>query len=368
MSNLFIPTDRIGLSSFQKSISLTSRVINELLKNDCRVGWHTTGMKLIKTPLWQEGHIYQCGYSLDSTQYSKALLAEKDIIFEELDKLPDADFHLTSAKIAVYDGMGAGREFSDPLAEVIEMGGFTFSYVKDIDIRNGCLMEYDIFLVPGSPDAGECYYNGLGDLGFENIKKFIADKGSYLGICGGAYLPLTAYHEKNNCWLNLVEATENDDLDFWHTGSGFVRCRITEDSHPLFTGIAAGATSSLNLVYWEGPCLSIVGKNVKSLAYFEQLLATGQGEKKPYWDMQDNEMANEAVHKYYNPLSQECFDRLVVNKTAFAEADYNGNKILMFSPHPEMGNIGYDKRKDSLNFQLIYNGLFYLSAKKQAQP
>lgn len=362
MTSLFIPSDRIGLYSFQKSISQTGKAINEMIKNGRKVGWHTRELEFCSTDLWPEGHKYQCGYSVESSKEVIAVLDAFNIIYEKTDSLPKPDYYLNPGEIALYDGRGAGREFSDPLAEVLEKGGFQFSYLGDKEIRDGRLMDYDIFLVPGSPDAGECYYNGLGELGFDQIRKFIAEKGHYMGICGGAYLPLTSYSERNHCWLNIVEATETEDLDFWHTGSGFVRCRISEPDHPVFTGVAAGATSSLNLVYWEGPCITIRGNNVKSLATFEQLLATGSDQSKPYWKMFDNDMASEAVHEYYNPLTQECFDRLVESTTAFAEAHYHGNKILMYSPHPEMGNIGYGPRMDSLNFQLIFNGLFYLAA------
>ena len=105
----------------------------------------------------------------------------------------------------------------------------------------------------------------------------------------------------------------------------------------------------------------IRGDNVKRLGHFERLLASG-AELAPYWDMFDNELAKEATDGYYNPVTQEVFDELLYQKTAFAEAEYGGHHILMYSPHPEMGNVGYAKRKDTINFLLLYNGLFYLSS------
>ena len=90
-------------------------------------------------------------------------------------------------------------------------------------------------------------------------------------------------------------------------------------------------------------------------------MASG-AELAPYWDMFDNELAKEATDGYYNPVTQEVFDELLYQKTAFAEAEYGGHHILMYSPHPEMGNVGYAKRKDTINFLLLYNGLFYLSS------
>ena len=362
MLKLFIPTDRIGLESFQKSISGTAATINGLLRQGVTVGWHTAPLRLDATPLWPEGHLYQCGFAVDDTEKLRTLLAEGEIVFEPTSQLPPADYLLRPIKIAVYDGRGAGRDFSDPLVEVLSWGGFLYDYIGDSQIRSGQLMDYDVLVVPGSPDAGECYYAGLGDLGQERIRQFIATRGQYLGICGGAYLPLSAYNERNNTWLTIVEATEMDDLDYWHTGSGLVRCRIDDNGHPIFSGITAGVTTSINITYWEGPAIELRGANVKQLAHFEQLLASGRDPLKPCWEFQDNTMVADAVKTWHNPLSQQIFDRLLLNRCAIAEADYHGHKIIMCSPHPEMGNIGYGPRKDSLNFLILFNSLFYLSA------
>lgn len=362
MAKLFIPTDRIGLVSFQNSISNTFTVLNHLLAANVPLEWHLNGLRLPACSRWPEGHYYQCGFAAEDTKFVRDLLEDGGIRYDVVADLPQAAHLPQHADILLYDGRGAGREFSDPLAEVLDMGGFSYAYVTDDEIRAGRLMECDIFLVPGSPDAGECYYAGLGDRGYDQIRNFVAERGNYLGICGGAYLPLTSYHQSTNpYWLGMVEATDMADLDYWRSGSGFVRCRIDAAQHPLFAGMALGKSSSLNLVYWEGPAIEIIGDHVRQLAHFESLIASGGGPLKPYWDLQDNEMAREAIQSWYNPLSQEEFDRLLLDKTAFAEADYNGHHILMFSPHPEMGNIGYGVRKDSLNFLLIYNGLTYLS-------
>lgn len=242
------------------------------------------------------------------------------------------------------------------------MGGYDCRLVTDADVRAGKLQEFDVLMVPGSPDAGECYYAGLGDKGYDAIRSFVADHGHYLGICGGAYLPLTSYHSRNPYWLNLVEATDTEDLDYWRAGSGFVRCRLDDAEHPIFSAVGLGSSPTVNIVFWEGPAITPMGANVRPLAHFERLLASGKDPLKPHWDLLDNEMAREAVSGWYNCLSQELFDKLLLNKCAFAEASYGKNKLLLYSPHPEMGNLGSGPWAESLNFLLIYNGLNYLSA------
>lgn len=361
MSYIYIPTDRIGLLSIQKSISNTASSINELIQSDITVKWHWRPHHFARTSSWSEGHLYQSGFSIPDSPENREFLKRKQLLYELVEELPSEELILKTSKIALYNGRGAGKEFSEPLVEVLEMGGFSYTYISDEMIRSGELMNYDIFLVPGSPDAGECYYRGLGEKGLEEIRQFLEKKGQYMGICGGAYLPLSSDSPENPCWLNIMDATEDEDLDYWHTGSGFVRCRLDKPEHPLFTGIATGKTTSMNLVYWEGPCIHILGDNVQQLGHFESLLANGW-ERKPYWNLYDNDMAKEAVFEYYNPLTEKVFTELVKDRSCFAEGSYFNHKVLMISPHPEIGNVGYDVRKDSLNFLLIFNGLFYLSA------
>lgn len=360
MSKLFIPTDRIGYENFQKSLGETYKTMNELLSAGEKVEWYTKPQRLI-TKMWPESHVYESGFAVEASEKTLKVLDSAEIIYEQVEKLPGEPRQLRTMKIAFYMGRGAGVDFAKPLEEVLAWGGFYMDSLSDADIRGGKLKEYDALVVPGSPDAGECYYNGLGELGYEKIREFIHDRGHYLGVCGGAYLPLTSYNTKNHTWLNVVEATDTEDLDYWRTGSAHVRCRIDVSDHPIFTGVTAGARNSVNVVYWEGPAIEIRGSNVKQLGHFERLLASG-AELVPYWDMFDNKLAKEAVDGYYNPVTQEVFDELLYSKTAFAEAEYGNHHILMYSPHPEMGNVGYAKRKDTINFLLLYNGLFYLSS------
>lgn len=362
MDMLFIPTDRIGLESFQPSISLTARTVNTLLRLGEQVRWYTGPLRFAATPIWPEGHTYQSGFCVSDTASNRRLLDENSLRWEAVPEPPGQALLLRPLKAAVYDGRGAGAAFSGPLVDVLGEGGFEYTFIDDAGVRAGGLADYDVFVVPGSPDAGECYYAGLGELGQEMIRRFIAERGHYLGVCGGAYLPLTSYNDRNRCWLEIVEATDGQDLDYWRTGSGFVRCRIDADDHPVFSGMTAGVTNSLDLVYWEGPALEIKGANVRQLAHFERLLASGREPLRPQWQLHDNVMAKAAIREWHNPLSQELFDELLAGRCAFAEADWRGHKILMYSPHPEMGNVGYGPRKDSLNFLLLYNGLFYLSA------
>lgn len=360
MSKLFIPTDRVGFDNYQKSIGKTYAVIRALLAEGVQVAWHTRPQRLVSA-VWPEGHIHDSGFAVEDTAQNRARLEREELRYEIVEDTAPGALYPKKVRLAFYFGNGAGRDFALPLEEVLVWGGYAVERVSDRDIREGKLDAFDVLIVPGSPDAGECYYHGLSDLGFEKIKDFLRAGGQYLGVCGGAYLPLTADGEEKHRWLNAVEATDREALDFWRTGSAHVRVRVEDAAHPVFSGIAAGEVNSINMVYWEGPAMDITGGNIKSLGRFEKMTASGAA-RMPFWDMYDNDMAKEACAGYYNPVTEEAFTEFLKGKTAIAEGVFGNGHLMLFSPHPEMGNVGYAPRRDSLPFLLLYNGIMYLSA------
>jgi len=60
-------------------------------------------------------------------------------------------------------------------------------------------------------------------------------------------------------------------------------------------------------------------------------------------------------------LNTERFDNHLKDTAAILETKINGNKMILYSPHAEFGNIGVTQRSKSQIFQLITNGLLYLS-------
>lgn len=212
MTKLFIPTDRIGLESIQKSISNTSKTLNKLLKQGIRIKWHINGLYLDKTPLWPEGHYYQCGFSMDHTETAQEMLKDNGIIWETLENIAETKLEIFRSKIALYSGKGAGADFSVPLIEIFEQGGFSFTQVDDNDIRSGKLSCFDIFVVPGSPDAGECYYAGLGKLGYERIREFFQKEVNILASAVAHIFRLPLMTPKIPTGLALLKQPTRRDL------------------------------------------------------------------------------------------------------------------------------------------------------------
>ncbi len=59
-----------------------------------------------------------------------------------------------------------------------------FDVLRSEDVRRGALCRYRMIFVPGGWASNKI--NALGDQGMEEIRRFVAGGGNYLGICGGA--------------------------------------------------------------------------------------------------------------------------------------------------------------------------------------
>ncbi|MFW9850335.1 MAG: BPL-N domain-containing protein [Candidatus Thorarchaeota archaeon] len=92
---------------------------------------------------------------------------------------------LTGVRVAVW-GETQNMVVSSGIAlyAMFEWMNATVEYVFAEDIRAGVLDNYDLLAMPGGQIPS--YYNALDDDGIANIKQWIAEGGSYFGICGGA--------------------------------------------------------------------------------------------------------------------------------------------------------------------------------------
>lgn len=172
---------------------------------------------------------------------------------------------------------------------------------------------------------------------------------------------MTPYYKKNHYWLGLINATDHEGLDFWRTGAGFVRLRLNEFDHPCFFGMTAGERSTTEIVYWEGPAFQALDSSVRTLADFDSFVASGTVNDKPGWDFRDNQMPRQAISSWENILTRERFASYLKGRGAAIEGEFHQHKVLLYSPHAEFGSTGSTERKLSQVFQMVTNGLFYLS-------
>lgn len=356
---IIVPMDRLGVVNVQDKPMDAIKFINCIL-SDSRVNWLTNPTN-IKTERFPEGHLYSQGgfvidYSPEVLERAKESNIVYDIAEEDIISSP-----IKKTEIALYNGKGAADFCTVPLSEVMNLSGFNFEVLSDEDIRNGLLDDFDILIVPGGPDAGESYYWGLGNKGYDNLKHYVWNRGQYFGICAGAYLPLTSLSKDNKHWLGIINATDEQDLDYWRTGTGFTKMEIINNNHPVFSSVVAGGVNTTDMVYWEGPAIKPLDESIKTLAVFKDFIASGHINDRPQWELFDNTPAIDSIKNWYNVLTKERFDKHLKDRAAIVETTLGKNKMVLYSPHFEFGNIGISERINSQTFHLITNCLFYLS-------
>jgi len=241
-------------------------------------------------------------------------------------------------RMGVYNGLNCVPFCFDPYRDLFHDYGFPYVELTDEDIRAGALSDMDVLVVPGGPDAGESYYAGLGDKGQQEVKDFVARGGGYRGSCAGAYFPLTARSGSpaQRMWLNIVSATDPAGLDYWRTGTGFVRVALnTSTRSPMLFGLGYGEPSTVDVIYWEGPAFHGLDDQTRVLATYQELV--GSGDQMPKWQVNHNQCASDAL-AWSNPLTQERFDTHLQRVPAAIETHYGKGRLVLYSFHPEFGS------------------------------
>jgi glutamine amidotransferase-like uncharacterized protein len=353
--------ERLGQTNRQGSPVESFKWLHQLLKNDQTVYQTSTELEFY-TDSFPEGHIYPPGTILIDADVS----APSPIFIEQAELQPEQFqfiklLHLPK-RIGVYNGLNSAAFCYDPYKKFFDLYDLPFEELTDNQIRNGILAEIDLFVVPGGPDAGESYYAGLGKKGFQEITNYVENGGNYLGSCAGAYLPLTARPgaPESRMWLNLIGATDSTGLDYWRTGTGFVRIKLSAGSHPSMYSLSYGVPSTLDVIYWEGPGIEITNNsNIKVLAVYDEFLASGS--EKPNWSVAENQCALDSL-EWNNPLSRSRFDTFLKEKAAAVEAVFGKGKLVLFSFHPEFGSPVTGSWEASPTHLLLLNTILYLGS------
>lgn len=206
--------------------------------------------------------------------------------------------------IGIYDGQGsweisisAYENFFDHYD--INYGSFDEKDAVSLDLGQ----HYDVILFPGGFAAE--YKNYISD--HDNILNFIAEGGSFIGSCAGAYYASDILRWQGSDYqypLSLFDGKGIGPLSGL-IGSGETATFNLETQHPANDSFC----SSLDFYYFDGP-------------YFE-----------PYKDLD-----------YYEVLATYAIN----DKPAVIAGRYGKGKYLLLGPHPEIG--GYSE--DSTDFNI----------------
>ncbi len=293
------------------------------------------------------------GFAVDA-QVAEAL-AKLRLAADVIEGRPDAT---VCPRIAIYAGEAIGYPYWAYYAHALLSLGLTFSALDGDRIAAGALSEFDLLIMPG----------GFATWGLDRaenivgidaaIHAFISEGGAFMGSCGGGFYA----SDGRPGWLGAVDATPNYTQEYLSTGAAVLGISIND---PV---LGRGLPEAIELPYYHGPVYSNAKREAISLAHFRNFIS----ESRLFID---------------NPLAPSLFEREMKNTPAVLSADLGRGKVIIFSPHPEMGEFlrkgialeGYVRRflpirgfkvmnetlrffmkEDCAGFRLIYNALIRL--------
>jgi glutamine amidotransferase-like uncharacterized protein len=201
--------------------------------------------------------------------------------------------------VAMYNGAGVGGKGPQMLEEKFHADTeFKITRLKPEEIRAGKLKDYKVLIVPGGSSKTEGI--ALGEDGRDEIKKFVENGGTYVGICAGCYLASCNYD-----WsLHILPAKVVDSAN-WERGVGNLKLELTKEGKEW----TARSENEVKTVYHNGPVLEAKTDEKEKLIplamYREELTRKGA---KP---------------------------GLMVNTPAIAAARFGKGWAIGVSPHPE---------------------------------
>lgn len=261
-------------------------------------------------------------------------------------------------RIAIYCGDAIGYPYWAYYAHALLSIGLTFSPLDGQQIVSGALSGFDLLIMPG----------GFATWGLDRaenlpgidavIHAFISEGGAFIGSCGGGFYA----SDGRPGWLRAIDATPKYTQEYLSTGAAILGISITD---PI---LGRGLPEAVELPYYHGPVYSNSKRSAVSLGHFRNFIS----ESRLFID---------------NPLAPSLFDREMKNTPAILSGDLGKGKVLVFSPHPEMGEflrkgivleayvrrflpirgfkvmdetLRFFMKEDCAGFRLIYNALVYL--------
>ncbi len=202
-------------------------------------------------------------------------------------------------RVALYKGPGTGG--AGPPAMMLRLNHLPESTIQQLspeDIQNGALTNYDVIIFGGGSGSREA--ESIGETGREEVRKFVAKGGGYIGICAGAYLATCNYP-----WsLKLINAKTISPK--WQRGKGTVTMELTGSGKELL----GDRSGKIDVHYANGP-----------------VVTTGEHPDLPPFEVLAYFRSEMAEH--------DSPPGVMVNSPAIFKAAYHQGRVVCISPHPE---------------------------------
>lgn len=141
--------------------------------------------------------------------------------------------------------------------KALRQSDLPFDLVRSEEIRAGALSSYAMIFVPGGWAAAKV--SALGKAGLTEIRRFVQDGGSYLGICGGAGLATDSH-------LGLLPVYRTPNLDRVPSFSGPIR--LTLSDHPIWNNVPTPVFHA----WWPPQLDATIEKDFRILARYDEAL------------------------------------------------------------------------------------------------
>jgi len=213
-------------------------------------------------------------------------------------------------RIAVYAGDAIGYPYWGYYAHALLSIGLGFRPILAADIIKGALADYDLLVMPGG-FATWGLDRAEGTEGIDAaIAEFVRNGGAFIGSCGGAFYASAG----RPGWLGAIDAMPKFTQEYLLTGAAVLGISV---NGPV---IGRGLPETIEIPYYHGPVYSSSERSAETLGHFRNFIS----ESRLFID---------------NPLPASFFDREMKGTPAVMMSAFGKGKVLVFSPHPEMGEF-----------------------------
>lgn len=166
--------------------------------------------------------------------------------------------YLRAPMVALYSDGGSPYPFADILSSI----GINYDSVTALDVRNGELNKYDVFIIPGGGFEGPPIQGALlGDEGRRAIKEFLHRGGGLWGSCAGCCNLVHMSDETLKSWESLfknwppMKSLEVINAEYWSVGMSGVGKLKVKNVNP-YNPIMFGLPREFEMTWHLGPFLS----------------------------------------------------------------------------------------------------------------
>jgi hypothetical protein len=275
--------------------------VNRLLAAGARAWWLTAG----------HAPAHAGDYIVEATPAQQHALARLQIQAPPWHgSLPNSAKSLTCPATRLFAGTASKFPYYAYYALALLRLGIDYVPCDGAALAGGVLDDANLLVLPGGfatwgIDAAE------GAPGADaRVRAFLARGGAAIGSCGGAYY-LSAGRP---AWTGTAQAKPLYTHEYLQTGVGIVTLHLS--AGPL----ALGLPPTIEVPYYHGPVYDVLGPGIEVAATFHALTLPGR-------------LAID------NPLDAARFQRDLAGKPAILVAGGDRGRAVLFSPHPEMGDL-----------------------------